>query len=66
MMLGCLLDLPPSRRERIRVYAGHFPFVAVELMGQEFVTMTVLRDPVERTLSYHRQWKEKQRLFPSN
>jgi hypothetical protein len=52
--LDYLTSLPPGRRRRIRVYTGHFPFVAVEMLGIELTTMTVLRDPVERTLSYLR------------
>jgi hypothetical protein len=50
--LDFLTSLPPDRRRRIRVFAGHFPYVATELMGGGFTTLTVLRDPVERTLSY--------------
>ena len=49
-----LTSLPADRRERIRVFTGHFPYVAVELLGVELTTITVLRDPVERTLSYLR------------
>jgi hypothetical protein len=43
-----------ARRDEIGVVTGHFPlFVAGEL-GDEFTTLTVLREPVERTLSYLR------------
>jgi hypothetical protein len=52
--LDYLTALPPERRERIRVFSGHFPFVAVELLGMELTTFTILRDPVERTLSHLR------------
>jgi hypothetical protein len=49
--------LPPERRARTRVYTGHFPFVTVELLGLDVITMTILRDPVDRTISRlrHRQ-----------
>lgn len=48
-----LLNLPPERRERIRVYTGHFPFAVTQMLGyDDMVTFTVLRDPVERTISY--------------
>jgi Sulfotransferase family len=57
VMLECLTGLPASRRDRIRAYAGHFPFVAVELLGEKVTTITILRDPVERTLSFLRQRK---------
>jgi hypothetical protein len=47
-----LTGLSPERRTQIRVYTGHFPFVAAQLLGMELVTLTILRDPVERTISY--------------
>jgi hypothetical protein len=49
--VGYLLSLPEERRRTIRLYAGHFPFVACELLGGGFRTMTLLRDPVDRTIS---------------
>jgi hypothetical protein len=52
-----LTALPQERRERIRVYTGHFPFVAAELLGVELVTLTILRDPIERTISYLKHCK---------
>ena len=52
--LESLTSLPVSRRARIRVFTGHFPFMAVELLGGNLTTITILRDPVERTLSYLR------------
>jgi hypothetical protein len=55
--LDYLTSLPPHRRHRIRVFTGHFPFVAAELMGGGFITLTILRDPVERTLSFLRQYR---------
>jgi Sulfotransferase family len=55
--LDYLTGLPASRRARIRAYSGHFPFVAVELLGEEMTTITILRDPVERTLSFLRDRK---------
>jgi hypothetical protein len=33
---------------------GHFPLCVTELLGEEFTTLTLLREPVERTLSYLR------------
>jgi hypothetical protein len=52
-----LLDLPPDRRAAIRAYTGHFPFRVSELMGIDLVTLTILRDPVERTISYLKHCK---------
>lgn len=55
-----LLSLPPERRRAIRVYIGHFPYVVRELLGFETRAATLLRDPVERTVSLLRQIKRKQ------
>src|SRR4051794_10252240 len=57
--VACLLRLPEERVGRIRVYSGHYPYVASELLAGEFVRMTVLRDPVERTISLLRQFRRK-------
>lgn len=46
-----LLGLPPERRRTIRVYIGHFPYVVRQLLDMELRAATLLRDPVERTLS---------------
>jgi hypothetical protein len=42
----------------LRVVAGHFPLCASRMLGVPFSTFTVLRDPVERTLSYLRQQQQ--------
>jgi hypothetical protein len=49
-------SLSDERRREIRVYAGHYPFMMTELVPTD-VTMTVLRDPVERTISFLRHCK---------
>jgi hypothetical protein len=43
-----------TRGEQIRVVTGHFPLCTTELLDGEFTTLTLLREPVERTLSYLR------------
>lgn len=53
-----LLTLPEERGRAIRAYSGHFPYAVVKLMPGRFVTMTVLRDPVERTISYLKQCRD--------
>jgi hypothetical protein len=52
--LAYLARLPQERRDAVSVFTGHFPFVAVELLGIDLTTITIVRDPVERTLSYLR------------
>lgn len=47
-----------ARGNEIRVITGHFPLRAVELIDGELTTLTLLRDPVERTLSYLREQRE--------
>ncbi|MEZ5167511.1 MAG: 2OG-Fe(II) oxygenase family protein [Acidimicrobiales bacterium] len=51
--LSHLLDRWAARRDEIRAVAGHF-LSTVELLDADFVTVSVLRPPVERTLSYLR------------
>ena len=48
-----------ARGSEIQVVTGHFPLCTVELLGAPFTTLTVLRDPVERTLSALRHYREK-------
>jgi hypothetical protein len=47
-----------ARRDEIRVVTGHFPLCTTELLDADFTTFTVLRDPVERTLSYLRHHRD--------
>ena len=53
--LPYLFDLPPDRLATIRAFSGHFPYLAAQTLPGPFVTMSVLRDPVERTVSYLKQ-----------
>lgn len=53
-----LLERWQARAPEIRMVTGHFPLCTTELLGTEFTTLTVLRDPVERTLSYLRHHRE--------
>ena len=54
-----LLDRWAVRGREIRLLTGHFPVRTVELLDAPFVTMTVLRHPVERTLSFLRHQAER-------
>ena len=53
-----LLERWAARRDEIRVVTGHFPLCTAELLGADFTIMTVLRDPVYRTLSYLRHHRD--------
>jgi hypothetical protein len=48
-----------ARGGQIRLLTGHFPVRTVELLDAPFVTMTILRHPVERTLSFLRHQAER-------
>jgi hypothetical protein len=50
--IAYLTSLPPRRLARIRIFRGHFPFVATEALGLDVVTLSILRDPAERILSF--------------
>jgi serine O-acetyltransferase len=52
-----MLRLSPERRAEIRMFTGHFPFVASELLGLDLVTLTLLRHPVDRTISVLKHFK---------
>ncbi|MFT5202677.1 MAG: hypothetical protein ACI9C1_002071 [Candidatus Aldehydirespiratoraceae bacterium] len=56
--LSHLLDRWEVRGPEVRLVAGHFPLSTVELLGGNFVTLSVLRPPIERTLSYLRHQKK--------
>lgn len=42
----------------IKIVSGHFPFCTKELLGPDYRTFTLLRDPVERTLSFLRHTRK--------
>jgi hypothetical protein len=47
------------RGGEIKVVTGHFPLCTTELLGAQFTTLTIVRDPIERTLSALRHHREK-------
>ena len=55
-MIDEVRSVDATRRRGIRVYAGHFPFIVAELAGAD-VTLTMLRDPIERTVSVLRHFQ---------
>ena len=54
LMVPVLLERWSARHDQIRVVTGHFPLCTGELLDAELRAFTVLREPVERTLSYLR------------
>ena len=54
-----LVDRWAARRDEIRFVHGHFPLCATELLGEDFTTLTILRHPLARTLSYLRHHRER-------
>lgn len=50
-----------EKGDQIRVVTGHFPLCTTELLGGPFTSFTVLREPVDRTLSFLRH---QERLEP--
>jgi hypothetical protein len=59
LILPVLLERWAARRDEIRAVTGHFPLCTTELLDADFTTFTILRDPVERTLSYLRHHRAK-------
>jgi Sulfotransferase family len=53
-----LLERLAARGDQIRVITGHFPLCTTELIDGRLTTLTLLRDPVDRTLSYLRYRRE--------
>ena len=55
--LAALASLPAERAAAIRLYAGHFPFMVRDLLPADAVTLTVLREPVDRSISSLKHFK---------
>jgi hypothetical protein len=55
LSVSTVLGLPAERRERIRIFTGHFPYCVATMLGRPLTTLTILRDPVERTISHLKQ-----------
>jgi hypothetical protein len=50
-------------RAEIRVVTGHFPLCTVDRLGGPFTTFTILREPVERALSFLRHQRQEEPRF---
>jgi hypothetical protein len=65
MDLDYLKDRLRAHQRSVRVVAGHFPLCLDEILGIPLTTFTVLRDPVERSLSLLRQHQQRDEEFRS-
>jgi hypothetical protein len=61
--LDFLVERVRAHGDEVRVVTGHFPLCTTELLGGELTTFTVLRDPVERTLSLLRRRENAEERF---
>ena len=52
-----LLAISPERLAGLEICTGHVPYVVSEMMGVEFATIALLRDPVARTVSVLKHFK---------
>lgn len=59
ILVDDLLDRWRTHRDEIVVVTGHFPLCTVDMLGASFTTFTVLREPIERTLSYLRHHRDR-------
>ncbi|MBK5286936.1 MAG: sulfotransferase family 2 domain-containing protein [Acidimicrobiia bacterium] len=53
-----LVERFAAHRDEIRLVTGHFPLCTTELLDADFAVFTLLREPVERTLSFLRHQRE--------
>jgi len=57
LSIARLLGISADRAEHIHMYTGHFPYFVRDLIDPTLFTITLLRDPVERTISLLKQFK---------
>jgi hypothetical protein len=58
LLVEHLLERWRLRRDELRVITGHFPLCTTDVLDAPFTTLTVVREPVERTLSYLRHHRK--------
>ena len=51
-VINRILTLSAEEHQQTRAYTGHFPYVVSQMLPSDPITMTILRDPVARTMSY--------------
>lgn len=59
MDVGMLRTATAERHQRVRCYSGHYPYCATAYVPRPLVTLTLLRDPVERIVSFLRHCKQR-------
>jgi hypothetical protein len=58
-----LLAVTPERRAEISVYTGHFPYSVCDLVEPGIITLSILREPVARTISVLKHFKRVEPRF---
>ncbi len=53
LMVDQLVCLPHALTDQVALIAGHLPYEAVELLPEGIALCTIVRDPLDRTLSHH-------------
>ncbi|MGI9604129.1 MAG: hypothetical protein ACR2QE_19780 [Acidimicrobiales bacterium] len=56
--LDYLWDIPEQRWTDLKVVTGHFPYFVIDLLPFEYEKITILREPVARTVSFLQQWQK--------
>jgi hypothetical protein len=56
MVITSLREAVEARRDQVRLWRGHFPFFVTSLVP-EAITMSIVRDPVARTISMLAQYR---------
>ena len=54
-----LLSVWAARRDEIQVVTGHYPLCVTELLEAQFISVTLLRHPLARTISYLRDHRRR-------
>lgn len=62
--IDVIIDAMRFRPDRVHYMYGHFHLSCAAMMGPAAKTVTVLRHPVDRMISYYRWWYMKQGLTP--
>lgn len=62
--LDVVISAMKFRPERVHYIRGHYHVSCASLLGPEAKSLTVLRDPVERMISYYRHWCDQLGLTP--